>query len=153
MKTLVALVAILVLAGSVLGQSGALGQTGPADLVAAEVGRVDHARLAAILKGDFDAVEKVLVDDFLVTFDNGAMANKAEYMDRQRSGQFCLTSAVHDDERVRIYGEAAVITGRSTGKLTVDGKEQESQVRYTHVYVKQQGQWRMVAMQVSAISR
>ena len=145
----------IIMAVIVIGVAGCVtwGQTAPSDLAAAEVERVDHARLDAILKGDFDAVEKFLADDVIRTFSNGAVANKAEYLDRQRSGQRRLTSSVHDDVRVRVYGDAAVITGRSTGKLMVDGKEQALLVRYTHVYVKQHGQWRMVALHAGPVSR
>ncbi len=137
-------VIIIVVPGCVTG-----GQAVPSnhDLAAAEVERVEHARLAAILKGDFDAVEKFIADDFIATYTNGAVVNRAEYLDRQRSGRRRLTSADHDDVRVKVYGDAAVITGRFTGKVMVDGKEQAFLTRYIHVYVKEHGQWWMVAMQ------
>jgi ketosteroid isomerase-like protein len=49
--------------------------------------------------------------------------------------------------------DAAIITGRTTGKLLVEGKEQPLLIRYTHVYVKQGGQWRMVAQHTTPISK
>lgn len=50
-----------------------------------------------------------------------------------------MTSATHDDERIKVYGDAAIVTGRTTGELLVEGKEQPPFIRYTHVYVKQGG--------------
>ncbi len=147
MRTVITRILMAVIA---IGVAGCVttGQTAPSgDLAAAEVEGVEHARLAATLKGDVDAVEKFIAGDFIATRPNGTVANRAEYLDGMRSGRRRLTSADHDDVRVRVYGDAAVITGRARGKLMVDGKEQAFLTRYIHVYVKEHGQWRMVAMQ------
>jgi ketosteroid isomerase-like protein len=55
-----------------------------------------------------------------------------------------------EDLRVRIYGDAAVSTGlRAATFRTKEGKSRVSKLRFTQVWVKQQGQWKMVAAQVS----
>ena len=119
----------------------------------AEIRAIHQARLAAILNSDFNTLENILADDFVVTFPNGTVGNKASYLGGQRSGRLLMTSATHDDERIRVYGDAAIITGRTTGKLLVEGKEQPLLIRYTHVYVKQSGKWRMMAQHTSPIPR
>ena len=49
-----------------------------------------------------------------------------------------------------MYGDAAVSTGLQTFKLeTKVGKIREGIHRYTRLYVKQQGQWKMVAAQAT----
>jgi ketosteroid isomerase-like protein len=127
------------------------GQTLPAN--SADIVEAHHARLAAILRGDFDTLEKMLADDFIVTFPNGTVGGKADYIGGQRSGRILLTSATHEDERVKVYGDAAVITGRSAGTLLVNGKEQPLLIRYTHVYIRRDGQWLMVAQHSTPIPR
>jgi len=141
-----ATVVCLLLAGCAIGQPRAPEAAAGS---AAAVEQTEKARLAAMLKGDYGTVENFIADDFIVTSPDGTTANKAVYLDRLRSGRRRPTSVVHDDVRVRVYGDVAVITGRSTGRLMVDGQEQAVVVRYTHVYTKERDQWRMVAMHVS----
>ena len=126
-------------------------QGGGADT--AEIKAVHEARLTAILKGDFDHLDRLLSDDFIVTFPNGTIGGKAEYIGGQRSGRIVMTASTHDEERFKIYGDAAVITGRSTLTLQSNGKEQPLVIRYTHVYLKQGGQWRMVVQHSTPIPK
>ena len=129
----------------------AAAQGGSADI--ADIKALHEARLAAILKGDFDYLDRLLSDDFVVTFPNGTVGGKAEYLGGQRSGKIVMTASTHDQERFKIYGDAAVITGRSTLTLQVNGKEQPLVIRYTHTYAKQDGQWRMVVQHSTPISK
>ena len=46
---------------------------------------------------------------------------------------------------VRLYGDTAVITGAAT--IGLRGQAAPFTLRYTLVYVKREGQWRMVAWQ------
>ena len=54
---------------------------------------------------------------------------------------------------VRSYGEAAVITGRSTikVKVKVNGEGVSRDHRLTDVWVKQNNRWQAIASQVSLI--
>ena len=44
---------------------------------------------------------------------------------------------------VRIYGEAAVITGRSTIKAKVKGQDVSGEYRFTHVWIKRSDRWQV----------
>lgn len=50
---------------------------------------------------------------------------------------------------MRIYDNAAVVTGRLQRTRTVNGQEIEDNWRFTKVYVKRSGQWRVVAFHAS----
>src|SRR5436853_2821881 len=78
----------------------------------ADIKALHEERLAAIWKGDYDYLDRLLSDDLIVTFPNGTVGGKAEYIGGQRSGQIVMTASTHDEERFKIYGDAAVITGR-----------------------------------------
>jgi hypothetical protein len=55
---------------------------------------------------------------------------------------------------VRVYGDAAVVTGRSTTKRAGQGTGDEiitRQVRFTRVYAKRQGRWQVVSAQNTLI--
>jgi ketosteroid isomerase-like protein len=60
---------------------------------------------------------------------------------------------VPDDINVRVYGDTAIVTGRSTAK----GKDQygtmDEQRRWTRVLVRRDGRWQFVHFQGTPITK
>ncbi|MBA3715387.1 MAG: nuclear transport factor 2 family protein [Pyrinomonadaceae bacterium] len=52
---------------------------------------------------------------------------------------------------MRVYGDAAVVTGRWASKGTRKGKTFDDNERYTTVYVKRDGRWQIVSDHTSRI--
>jgi ketosteroid isomerase-like protein len=61
------------------------------------------------------------------------------------SGTLKLQSVTTDEVQVRVYENAAVETGLSTMVGQDNGKAVPRDTRFTRVWVKQQGRWRLVA--------
>jgi len=57
----------------------------------------------------------------------------------------------NDDLKVRVYGDAAVVTGRFTTKETLKGRDISGQYRFTDTWIKKAGRWLCVAGQGSKI--
>jgi ketosteroid isomerase-like protein len=55
--------------------------------------------------------------------------------------------------KVRVYGDAAVVTGRDIIKETHEGKEISRQERWTDTWVKRAGHWQCVAGHTSEIAQ
>ena len=55
------------------------------------------------------------------------------------------------DMSVRVYGDAAVVIGIVSLKGTAGGKPFDANMRFTDTFVRRDGQWRMVAAQVTKI--
>lgn len=119
-----------------------------------QVAALNRAWAEAITKGDAAALERLFSDDMIVTSGSGEVRNKAgEIKDAAGAPDpdFVWTHPfITEDVRVRVYREAAVVTGLAKWGFKYKGREVEQERRYTHLYVKQQGQWRIVAQQVSA---
>jgi ketosteroid isomerase-like protein len=122
-----------------------------ASAAAREVEQAENGRLTSMERGDIDAVSRVIADDFMVTGADGRTSGRSEYLARLRNASSPRPHLIHDDVKIRVYGDAAVITGRS--RSVVNGQEQPGQVRYIHVYTRQSGAWRMVSMQVTRIAQ
>ena len=56
------------------------------------------------------------------------------------------------DIQVRVYGDTAVLTGRTTQKGQFNGKDISGQTRFTRVYLQQRGKWQAVAFQATRIA-
>ena len=54
---------------------------------------------------------------------------------------------------MRIYGEAAVITGRSTIKAKVKGQDVSGEYRFTDVWIRRDDRSQAVASQVTRIAK
>jgi len=118
-----------------------------------EITRLADAWAAAELRGDAAFLEKTLVDDFVAIGPLGFMLTKREWIERHQSGNLKYDSLDLDEVSVRVYDEAAVLTGRQTQDAAFRGNSVKAQLRTTVVLVQQQGQWRLVGIHMSPIGQ
>jgi uncharacterized protein (TIGR02246 family) len=119
-----------------------------------QVAALNRAWADAITKGDAATLERLFADDLIVTSGSGEIRDKAgEIKDAAGAPDpdFSWTRPfTTEDVRVKIYQDAAVVTGLAKWGFKYKGQEVNQERRYTHLYVKQRGQWRIVAQQVSS---
>ena len=106
----------------------------------------------AMVKADVAFLDRILADDFVNTDIEGSVTNKAQDVADLKSGDLKVTSCVADDYKVRVYGNAAVVTGRCTFKAQFKGKDSSSEFRWTDTWVKRAGHWQCVASQQTKIA-
>jgi ketosteroid isomerase-like protein len=135
---------------SVLSLAVLLG-LGWAASVEEELKKLEAERAAAVVKGDVATLEKITADDYTLTNANGQVMDKKQTMDAIRAGQIKITSNELSDLKVQVYGNAAVVTGKSDVKGTLFGTDVNGPVRFTRVYVKKDGRWQAVAFQQTRV--
>ena len=106
----------------------------------------------ANVKADVAVLDRILADDYTWINQDGVLRTKAQNIELIRSRELVIPSMVTDDMKVRIYGDAAVVTGRNTFKATLQGKEINGQERWTDTWIKRDGRWRCVATHNSLIT-
>ena len=84
----------------------------------------------------------LLADDWTVTHINAQIITKGEALEMCRTGP-AVTSSV-DQITVRVYGDAAIITGR-TRATAASTPPQTIVLRFTDVVVRRNGNWIVVA--------
>jgi ketosteroid isomerase-like protein len=106
----------------------------------------------ALVKHDWAFLDQILADDYIWTDPDGNSWTKTELLASLKSGEDVITSAVTEGIRVRIYGDAAVVRGRTTVKEQCKGKDISGEYRWTDMWVKDYaGRWRCVADHSSRI--
>jgi hypothetical protein len=70
-----------------------------------------------------------------------------------QSGSLKYESLKLEDVKVRVYGDAAVASGRITVNGRIGTHDIIGQDRFLTVYVKRQGRWQQVATQAARIAR
>jgi hypothetical protein len=118
-----------------------------------EVARLAEAWVTAELHGDTAFLERTLAEDFIGIGPLGFMLSKREWIARHQSGDLTYEALTLDEVRVRVYDEAAVVTGRQVQKAAYRSTSVEAQLRTTLVLVHQQGQWRLASVHFSSIGQ
>jgi len=102
---------------------------------------------------DTAALDRILADDWVLIAVDGQRHTKADLLRELKAHKGSLTSVTLDSIVVRLYGNTAVVTGNDEEKhISFEGKDVSGRYAWTDVYVKQHGQWRIVASHASAIS-
>ncbi|HAE82843.1 MAG TPA: nuclear transport factor 2 family protein [Ktedonobacter sp.] len=118
-----------------------------------EVLRLADAWATAELRGDTAFLEARLTDDFIGIGPLGFMLTKQEWLARHRSGDLKYDAFNLDEVKVRVYNDAAVLTGRQVQNAAYRGNPIQGQFRTTLVFVQQQGQWQLASLQLSTIGQ
>jgi len=118
-----------------------------------ELIRLENEWVDAWVKSDVAFFDQVMADDSTFTSPWSGVVSKADYLALIKSGDRVFASWVLADMKVRVYGEAAVVTGRNAIKETYKGKDVSSQNRWTHTWVKLAGRWQCIAAHSSRIAQ
>ena len=110
----------------------------------------------ALVKEDAVVLDRLWSNDLVFTFPNGKVSNKAQRLAGQKPAAPSSQSeseTTNDEVKVYLYGNTAVVTVLSTWKNKTNNQEYSSQFQATHVWVKQEGRWQLVAAHVSPVKK
>jgi ketosteroid isomerase-like protein len=144
---------LLVLALTLLlGMTAAM--AAPAKDAGAEVRAASAAEVKALLAADADTLAELWSDDFQVTNPFNRVLSKPQVLAMTRSGNLAFSSYDRTIEDVRIRGTTAVVIGAETvtwaGKMPPAG--QQSNLRYTAVWMRLGGRWQQVARHANMVA-
>jgi len=88
---------------------------------------------------------RIYADDFIGVGPSGTVRTKPQVIADFTSGELKFQSITTEEVQVRVYGNTAVETGRSTMIGQDKGKDVPRDTRFTRVWVNQRGRWRLVA--------
>ena len=113
--------------------------------------KVEDEFAAAYGRNDADTLDRLWAPDYTFVNLAGQVLTKAQRLAMLRSGELKIEAYTRDDESIRIYGNTAVVTYRSTVKAQRNGTDISSQRRVITVLVKRDGHWQAVAQQSTRI--
>ena len=120
------------------------------DIDTGEILACDESFFAALLAADHDLLGTILADDFvIIDVLSGQVARRDELLGAVSSGQLRFTEVTRyaKERSVRLRDSAAVVTGRTQMVMRYQGNEATAQSRYTHVYTRDGGRWRLMSAQ------
>ncbi len=113
-----------------------------------EVLRLEDQRLRALRQNDASALERLLAPEYVFVDPLGVERTRAEILAGIARASGTRRSGLQDDGvEVRVYGNAAVVTGRTITRLP--NPERTTSTRFTRVWIKHGDSWRLVVYQAT----
>ena len=91
----------------------------------------------------------LLADDWSVTHIDAQVITKSEALEMCRTGPPVSSSV--DEVRVRVYGDTAIVTGRTAAAVRDAATPQTVTLRFTDVFVQRGGRWIVVASHATRV--
>lgn len=105
------------------------------------------------VKRDSAILGRILADDYTGVGSRGAKETKAEALASLKDMTSSVDVCVDTDLKVRVYGDAAVVTGLATRSGTNKGVAfKDRQYLWTDTFVRRDGRWQCVASQSTVIA-
>ncbi len=147
MKTLVSGIVLAALAWSAPVVAAPAPDTGDALAVAA----LDTEYQAAVGRNDAATMGRILADDFVLVLGNGTMHTREELLQEARSGniQWQQQTEIDGSQKVRVWGDTAVVTAKLWIKGTQSGQAFDRKLWFSDTYVRTKSGWRYVFGQAS----
>jgi ketosteroid isomerase-like protein len=105
----------------------------------------------AIVRKDERAIAANMAEDFRQIDGSGNLETKQSFVAGILDPKLTIDPYTVEDFEVRLYGDTALLSGRThmTGKY--DGKPFASNYRYIDVYVRRGGVWKIVSVQITKL--
>ncbi len=119
-----------------------------------EVRKLEREWLDAYEKRDATEMNRILSDDFKLTFSNGSAQTKVDILAQLKAAQDAgrpSSKFSTEDVQSRVEGDTVILTGRFIQTTERDGQARTMQLRYNDTYAKRQRRWQVVASQLTRI--
>src|SRR5215216_4623673 len=106
----------------------------------------------AWMAGDRAAIERIIAPDWSVTGTDGRVSTRADVLrDVFETKVHHITLVEIDNVSVRVFGDGAVVTGRTHGRGEYSNVPYDVTLRFTDVFVRHDGRWQAVASHASLL--
>lgn len=119
--------------------------TDDAKLVAA----LDTKYQEAVKNNDVETMDRILADDFVLVTGLGKTYTKANLLEEARSKRMVYERQEDSAQKVRVWGDTAVVTALLWAKGTEEGKPFDYKLWFSDTYVRTGSGWRYVLAQAS----
>jgi ketosteroid isomerase-like protein len=115
------------------------------------VAALDTQYQAAVAKNDAAAMDRILADDFVLVTGRGKALTKADLLADARGGKSVYERQEEEagSQKVRVWGDTAVVTALLWIKGTREGKPVDYKLWFSDTYVRTNAGWKYVFGQAS----
>jgi len=119
--------------------------------VIAEIEAREARRSAALVSGDFDAIEDLIGDDLLYVHSSATEEDRKLYMERLRNGHYVYKGLTGVKREHRVLGDVVLVNGEIRIDVVVKGNPKQVNARYLQVWARRPKGWQMVSWQSTPV--
>jgi hypothetical protein len=105
----------------------------------------EDRRYRAMQDADLSTLDELCADELSYAHSSGARDTRAEYFGKLRSGYYVYRRIDHPVERVEVVGDTAIVVGRMTADVDVQGVPKTIDNLALAVWTRASGAWRLLA--------
>jgi ketosteroid isomerase-like protein len=113
------------------------------------VGALDKEYQEAVKNNEVATMDRILADDFVLVTGLGKTYSKGDLLEEARSKRLSYERQEDSQQKVRVWGNTAVVTALLWAKGTEGGKPFDYKLWFSDVYLKTGNGWRYVFAQAS----
>ena len=113
------------------------------------VAALDTAYQAAVARNDAEAMGRILADDFVLMTGRGETYTRADLLRAARQKTILYERQDDSRQKVRVWGDTAVVTALLWAKGTKGGVPFEAKLWFSDTYVRRDGRWQYAFGQAS----
>ena len=115
------------------------------------VAALDTAYQAAVERNDADTMDRILADDMVLVVGKGTVYTKADLIRsaRDRDAIYEKQVEIEDSQKVRVWGDTAVVTAKLWLKGSQKGQSFDRKLWFSDTYVRTKDGWKYVFGQSS----
>ena len=115
------------------------------------VAALDTEYQAAVERNDAETMARILADDFVLVVGKGTVYTKADLLKsaRDKDAIYEKQVEIEDSQKVRLWGDTAVVTAKLWLKGTSGGKAFDRKLWFSDTYVRTRDGWKYVFGQSS----
>jgi uncharacterized protein (TIGR02246 family) len=113
------------------------------------VAALDTEYQAAVKANDAEGMARILADDFVLVTGRGKVFTKNDLLEEARKKNTIYEKQDELEQKVRVWGDTAVVTALLWIKGTSEGKTSERKLWFSDTYVRTPSGWKYVLGQAS----
>jgi ketosteroid isomerase-like protein len=119
----------------------------------AEVKKVEDQEREAVLRGDLPAMTRIWSDHLIVNAPSNRVMTKEQVVDAVKAGRLDYRTFERQVEHITVSGDVVVTMGHET-VVPINGPEAGKDVhrRFTNVWMKEGGEWKLIARQATVLA-
>jgi ketosteroid isomerase-like protein len=100
-------------------------------------------------KRQVDVLSSLMTEDYVITMEDGSVYGKVGFISHTAQPSEKVDLVEFSDIKIRMHGDAAVVTGSYHERGESSGKPYDYHDRMTDVWMKMDGKWKLVASHYS----
>ncbi|MFF2842413.1 nuclear transport factor 2 family protein [Paenarthrobacter sp. NPDC057981] len=112
-----------------------------------EIEALEHERFDAIVEGDLEKFASLCHERLVYTHSDGSRDTLDSYLGKVRRGVYNYSRISHPVDQIIVIGDVALVVGRMTADLTINGTPKRLDNTSLAVWVREADQWKFLAYQ------